>query len=146
MDVIPPEAIRQHYRGRRHIAYARCAYPGAAEDILLHQILRIGIFARQFETPCVGKVQLAGVGGYSPLFRDDLVDLLVRKRQQDDFDMVVMVDCGRLTRRGEGVGREIMATFARYNIEIVILSHVMEMVRSSHFPPGWFSPLAWAWD
>jgi len=128
MDVIP-EAARRHYQGKRYIAYARCAYAGEAEPKLLDQILRIHAFGALLHMQCVGEVRLAGVNGRSPLFRDDLLDLLARKRRRDDFDVVMMMDFSRLTRESFDGGEEIEARFAELDVEIVFCNRVCEWDR-----------------
>jgi len=119
-----PEAARRHFRGKRYIAYARCACPGGAKPKLRDQIFRIRVFGALLHMECVAKVRLAGVTGITPLFRDDLLALLARKCQRDDFDVVMMVEYSRLTRSSRG--EEIEARFAEQRIEIVYCDRVWE--------------------
>lgn len=128
MDAIP-EAARRHFRGKRYIAYARCACPGGAKPILRDQIFRIRVFGALLGMECVDKVRLAGVNGIKPLFRDDLLALLARKYQREDFDVVMMVEHSRLTRSSRG--EEIEARFAEQKIEIVYCDRVYEWDRQS---------------
>ena len=119
------EPASQHYRGKRYIAYARCASTEEAPAKLQDQILRIRLFGYRLGMQCVGEVRLSGVSGYTPLLRDDLRDVLRRKRQRNDFDMVVMADYARLTRTGIAGGRKIEAEFAKCGVQIVYLAEVM---------------------
>lgn len=113
-------------RGRRYIAYARCASSEGAPAKLQAQIRWIRRFGDGLGMHCVAEVRLAGVSGVSPPLRDDLRDLLQRKRRRNDFDMLVMEDYARLTRTGLAGGEEIEAKFAELNVEIVYLDHVMQ--------------------
>jgi len=89
---------------KRHIAYARCAYPQDATAKLDRQIQAIRRFADGLAILCVGEVCLAGVSGSPPAMRYDLRRLLRRKQEQDDFDVLIMEDFAHLTRAGMAGG------------------------------------------
>ena len=112
------------YRGKRYIAYARSAYPHGAEVRLQGQIDCIRQFGDRFGMHCVDEVRLAGVSGYAPALRDDLRRLLARKRERDDFDVLVMEDFARLTRAGFLDNTEVEAEFSRRGVMIVYVVKV----------------------
>ena len=126
MDIIPG-AARRHFRGKRYIAYARCACPRGAKPKLRNQIVRIRAFGALLGMQCMEEIRLAGVNGITPLFRDDLLALLTRKDRRDDFDVVMIVEYSRLTRSDRG--KEIEARFAERRIEIVYCDRVCEWDR-----------------
>jgi len=98
-------------RGRRYIAYARCAAVEGSERKLREQIRLIRQFADRLGIQCVDEVRLAGVSGWRPVMRADLRKLLARKREKDDYDVLIVTDVARLTRTGlEGL-MEIEAEF-----------------------------------
>ena len=109
--------------GKRYVAYARCATTENATTKLDRQIQAIHQFADRHAMRCVGEVRLAGVNGRTPVMRDDLCDLLARKRQQNDFDVLIMEDVSRLTRADLTDTRQVQAEFARCGVQIVYLAH-----------------------
>lgn len=133
------ETASQDYRGKRYIAYARCASPEGAAANLQDQIRRIRRFGDSLDMRCVDEVRLAGVSGISPPFRDDLRRLLKRKRRRNDFDVLVMLDYARLTRTGLAGGAEIEAEFAELNVEIVFVDQWMQTVMKGSLPLRWDS-------
>jgi len=113
------------YRGKRYIAYARCAAAEGAASRLANQIRRIRRFGDRHGMQCVGEVRLAGVSGWRPALRDDLRRLLARKREQDDFEVLVMEDFARLTRTGHAGGTEIETEFRKCGVMIVCVTEVV---------------------
>lgn len=107
----------------RYIAYARSATrsPEAVEE----QIRDIHEFADPLGMICVDEVRLCGVNGLRPLFRPDLRELLARKKAKDDFDVLIMADCARLTRDWpDGFGR-LMALFSLNGVRIIRLTDMI---------------------
>ncbi len=117
-------------RGRRYIAYARCASPEDAERQLQDQVRRIQEFGDGRDMKCVGEVRLAGVNGCVPVMRPDLRELLDRKRQRDDYDVLIMVDYARLTRARPESSLEIENAFGQCGVRIVYLTEAMANDRS----------------
>ncbi len=109
-------------RGKRYLAYARCAAADESAPKLEAQIRLIRQFGDRLNMRCAGEVRLAGVGGWFPALRPDLRALLARKRERDDFDVLMMVDFARLTRTGVEEGMAIRSEFANSGVQIVLLS------------------------
>lgn len=107
---------------KRYIAYARCASPQDATIKLDRQIRAIRRFADGLGMRCVDEVRLAGVSGRFPAMRDDLCNLLARKREQDDFDVLIMEDFARLTRAGLAEGLQVQAEFDRCGVQIMYVA------------------------
>lgn len=105
--------------GKGYIAYARCASPKGSESKLQEQVRSIRQFGDNLGMRCVDEVRLAGVSGWLPAMRPDLRELLARKRQRDDYDVLVMTDCARLTRAWPDGGLEIEAEFSASGVRIV---------------------------
>lgn len=119
MDVLHhPESLR----GKRYIAYARCATKQGSTQSLRRQLRLIRQFADRCKLRCVAEVRLHGVDGYSPALRNDLGLLLARKCNQDDFEVLVMEDCARLTRADPMAAGRIEALFAACGVQIVYLA------------------------
>jgi hypothetical protein len=71
---------------------------------------------------CVDETRLAAVSGGPPAMRSDLRQLLARKREKDDFDVLIMEDFARLTRTGLDGGSEIETAFGNCGVRIVYLT------------------------
>jgi len=112
-------------RGNRYLAYARCAAADGSATKLEVQIRRIRQFGDGLNMRCAGEVRLAGVGGWFPALRPDLRALLARKRERDDFDVLIMEDVVRLTRTGLDGARAIESTFRECGVEILYLAGAM---------------------
>lgn len=117
-------------RGKRYIAYARCAARDGAEPKLQDQIRLIRQFGDSLGMQCVGEVRLV-VSGWLPAMRADLRELLARKRERDDFDVLIMEDFARLTRAWPDGAAEIESEFGKCGVRIV---YVAEAVADG--PPG----------
>lgn len=132
VDATKQDLARQALRGKRYIAYARCAWGVGAMKKLREQIRLVRLFGDSVGMRCVGQVRLAGVNGCQPVMRPDLRRLLLRKRRNDDYDMLVMEDLARLTRVVPDGVDEIEGHFRGCGVRIV---YVNEMV-SSHSSSG----------
>ena len=108
--------------GSHYIAYARCAAADGATAKLERQIQAVHQLGNQLGMTCVGEVRLAGVSGGPPAMRHDLRRLLRRKREQDDFDALIMEDFARLTRAGLAEGLQIQTEFARCGVQIMYVA------------------------
>ena len=108
-------------RGKRYIAYARCAAKDGSEPKLREQVRLIRHFGDSLDMQCVDEVRLACVSGWLPAMRTDLRELLARKRQKDDYDVLIMEDFARLTRTGPNGSLEIEAEFGNCGVRIVYL-------------------------
>ena len=86
-------------QGKRFIALARCSSPGQVDTSIDEQLRLIENFGRENGMRCVDRITL-GVTGSVPGARTDLDELVRRKKEQDDFDVVLIQDATRLTRSG----------------------------------------------
>jgi len=117
MDVLHhPESLR----GRRYIAYARCASKQGSTQSLRRQLRLIRQFGNRCKMRCVDVVRSPGLNGRTPLLRWDLSMLLARKCNEDDYDVLVMEDPARLTR-ANGLGR-LEAFFMFCGVQIVYVA------------------------
>ena len=116
------DPANQALRGKRYIAYARCAVQDGSEPKLQEQVRLIRQFGDSLDMQCVDEVRLAGVSGGPPAMRSDLRQLLAGKREKDDFDVLIMEDFARLTRTGLDGGSEIETAFGNCGVRIVYLT------------------------
>lgn len=117
MDAIPrPESLR----GKRYIAYARCASKQGSTQSLRRQLHLVRQFGDRLRMRCVDEMRFPGLNGLTPLLRPDLSLLLARKCNEDDYDVLVMEDATRLTR-ADGAGR-LEALFLHCGVQIVYVA------------------------
>src|SRR5689334_17972941 len=90
----------ERLRGRRFVAIVRCSTAGQAETSIPDQLAVIRNFANRYGMVEVDVIELAGVSGSIPGNREDLQALLDRKRDRDDFEVLLLQDTTRLTRGG----------------------------------------------
>ncbi len=117
-------------RGKRYIAYARCACGVGATKKLREQIRLVRQFGNSLKMHCVDEVRLVA-SGWLPAMRPDLRRLLARKRQKDDYDVLVMEDLARLTRVVPDGIDEIEGRFRRYGVQIVYVSEMARLHASN---------------
>src|SRR3974377_1381347 len=98
---------RKNLRGKRYIGLARCSSPGQVDTRIDKQLRLIENFGREQGMHCVDRITL-GVTGSVPGARSDLDELVQRKKDQDDFDIVVVQDLSRLTRSGGAHGMHVL--------------------------------------
>ena len=108
---------------RGYIAYARSATSDGVNAGIERQIQAIRQLGEQLGMTCVDEVRVAGVNGITPVMREDLQNLLIRKQEKNDFDVLIMEDFSRLTRAGLDEGYQIEAEFEKYGVRIVYVAH-----------------------
>lgn len=85
-------------RGKRFIALARCAQAGQVEDGIEAQFAAIEAYGREEGMTCVDQITL---GGVSPSITEDtLGELIERKQERDDFDVLLVWDWSRFSCSG----------------------------------------------
>ncbi|MEX0643368.1 MAG: recombinase family protein [Pirellulales bacterium] len=113
-------AIRD-IRGSRYVAYARSAARDGAETSLERQLSAIHHFAEGQSMRCVGEIRLVGVSGGPPALRADLLALLTRKRERNDYEVLVMENFARLVRAQSPQDLAIGDEFAKCGVLIVFV-------------------------
>ena len=87
-------------QGKCYIGLLRCSTHGQADTSIVDQRRVLEAFARDQGLVHVDDVVLGGVSGSLPGARDDIPQLIERKKRADDFDLLVVQDTSRLTRAG----------------------------------------------
>ena len=75
-------------RGSRYIGLIRCSSLGQADTSIPDQLKVLETFAETYGLVCAGPSASKGISGSIPGNRDDLQQLIDRKRQRNDFDVV----------------------------------------------------------
>jgi hypothetical protein len=109
----------QKLTGKRYIALARCSTKGQADTSIEDQLRVINAYARTHEMIFVDSIRLEGVTGSVPGARSDIDELIARKNDRDDFEVVVVHDTTRLTRSGPLHAANIRYQLAAAGIELV---------------------------
>src|SRR5206468_4192265 len=88
MNEISPKGLRR----QRYINLVRCSSAKQTETSVPDQLKLLNAFADQHEMVHVDDVVLDGVTGSIPGARSDVTDLIQRKQQRDDFDVLLVQD------------------------------------------------------
>lgn len=107
-------------RGKRYIAYARCGSKQGSTQNFRRQIRLVRQLADGLEMQCVDEVRSPGLSGHTPLLRWDLIKLLARRFNENDYDVLIMADPARLTR-ADGIER-LEAIFAHCGVRIIYVT------------------------
>lgn len=107
--------------GKRFVGLVRCSSNAQIDTSLDAQNAVVAAYARDRGMLCVGNVELAGVSGSVPGIRTDIDHLIERKRQQDDFDVVLLQDATRFTRSGPLHGMKLLYDLRAAGLEVVFV-------------------------
>jgi hypothetical protein len=111
----------KNLQGKRYIALVRCSSAAQSDTSIDAQNAIVAAFARENGMVCVGTVELAGVSGSVPGIRTDIDQLIERKRQQEDFDVVLLQDATRFTRSGPAHGMKLLYDLRAAGLEVVFV-------------------------
>jgi len=109
-------------RGKRYIAYARCATKQGSTQSMRRQLRLIREFGDRHKMRCVAESRNPGIDGYTLALRPDLYRLLIRKCDQDDYDVLVMEDLSRLSRAEPPRIERLQALFTVCGVQIVYVA------------------------
>lgn len=116
---------RSSLLGKRFIALLRCSSVVQVDTSIDDQRRVLDAFARDHGMVHVGEIALEGVSGSTPGNRSDIQEIIDRKLQQNDFDIVLVHDTSRLTRAGIQHAHSIEFEFQKVGITI---EYVMEQI------------------
>jgi hypothetical protein len=108
-------------KGKRFVALVRCSTVGQADTSISAQHALIDDFARAHGMVCAGTVELPGVSGSIPGIRTDIDELIKRKRERDDFEIVLLQDATRFTRCGPAHGLKMMYDLRAAGLDVVFV-------------------------
>lgn len=109
------------FKGKRYIALARCSSQGQIDTSIDEQLRLIENFGRQQGMVCVGTVALGGLTGSVPGIRQDIDELVRRKQENNDFEVVVIQDASRLTRSGSLHGMHILYRLRSIGVQVAFV-------------------------
>jgi len=108
-------------KGKRYIALVRCSSAAQIDTSISAQNALVERFAQEHGMVCAGVVELAGVSGSVPGIRTDIDEIIRRKREQNDFDVVLMQDATRFTRAGIAHGMKLLYELRAAGIQEVFV-------------------------
>ena len=120
--------------GKRYINLVRCSTDQQTETSIPGQLELLNQFAAAHGMVHVDDVVLQGVSGSKPGNRDDLDQILDRKRLKNDFEILLVQTEDRLTRGGARHG-----IWIKYELEKVGVSVIFA---SSDVPDGPYGDIA----
>lgn len=108
-------------RGKRYIALTRCSSAAQIDTSISAQNALVERFAQEHGMVCAGVVELAGVSGSVPGIRTDIDEIIQRKRERNDFDVVLLQDATRFTRAGIAHGMKLLYELRAAGIQEVFV-------------------------
>jgi|GEM_PF-2372858 len=108
--------------GKRYVTMLRCSTDQQSETSIPAQRELLAEFGRTHGMIAVGEINLGGVSGSKPGNRDDLVELIDRKKTANDFEVLLVQTEDRLTRSGSGHAIWIQEELMRNGIQVVYAS------------------------
>ena len=113
------EKTSDQWRGKRYICLARQSDDSEGTTSTEAQLELLHAEGQQRGMVHVDDIVLAGVSGSMPGKRDDLDQLLERKREHDDFDVLLIQRMDRLTRSGGSHGFWVEHECEKVGIELL---------------------------
>jgi hypothetical protein len=108
--------------GRRYVALVRCSTDQQTETSIPDQLKLLDAFAAENGMISAGTVILDGVSGSKPGARTDIDEIINRKMEKDDFDILLLQDISRLTRGGAEHGAKVEFDLGAAGIDVVFAS------------------------
>ena len=109
------------YKGKRYIALARASAATQGTTSTQAQLAMLHENAKARGMTLAAEIVLDGVSGSMPGKRQDMADLLRRKREDNDFDVLIIRRMDRLTRSGSGHGFWFEHECKRAGIELLVV-------------------------
>ncbi len=110
-----------NYTGKRYIASVRVSNDTDGTTSTQAQLAMLHEKAAELKMVCVGENILNGVTGSMPGRRDDMEQLIRRKKESNDFDVLIIQRLDRLTRSGPNHGSWFEHECARAGIHLWIV-------------------------
>jgi hypothetical protein len=114
--------------GRRYLSHVRCSTTQQADTSLPDQLNLLRAFGDEEGMHYVDSVVLDGVTGSVPGARNDIEQIIQRKKTKDDFDVLLVQDMSRFTRSGSGHGAKLEYDLNAAGIDVIFVA--------DHLPEG----------
>jgi hypothetical protein len=107
------------YKGRRYVCLVRCSTAEQVDTSIPDQIKLLRAFGDQHGLVFVDQVVLEGVTGSVPGARTDIAEIIERKIDRNDFDVLLVQDVSRLTRAGATHGMKLKYDLGAVGVEVI---------------------------
>lgn len=114
--------------GRRYIGLIRCSTTQQSDTSIPDQIKVLRAFGVEHEMVHVDDVVLDGVSGSTLGARTDIAQIILRKINADDFDVLLVQDMSRFTRGGAEHGMKLEYDLNVAGIDVIFVA--------DHLPEG----------
>jgi hypothetical protein len=111
-----------HLFGRSYVCLARCSTAQQADTSIPDQLKLLRAFGDEQGMVHVDNVILDGVTGSVPGARHDIEQIVARKTQKNDFDVLLVQDMSRFTRSGSGHGAKLEYDLNAAGIDVVFVA------------------------
>lgn len=111
----------ERLRGKRAIVLLRCSTIGQADTSIPDQLKAITAFAEKYGVVIIQVITLAGVSGSRPGMRSDIDAIIAKKRESNNFELLLVYDVSRITRSGVMHGASIECALQGEGIETVYI-------------------------
>ncbi len=120
--------------GKKYIGLLRCSSPSPKDTRIDDQRRLLESFATEHGLVCADLVALEGVSGSQPCNRSDINQLIARKHERDDFDILLIQDTSRFTRGGAQHFHEIESKLHTRGDAVAL--EIVRMIYRWHFMDG----------
>lgn len=116
--------------GSRFIALARCVRPGQIQS----QLASLEAFGHQQGMVCIDSIALDGV---SPSIPEETVSELIRRKQeQDDFDILAVQDWSRISRSGPAHTYGLLHRLGSVGVQVIAVNEGLTVSRGDEMQAG----------
>lgn len=112
----------EKFRDRGAITLLRVSSSAQAEYSILQQKALTEQFMTKWGIRHHNTIELPGVSGSIPGNRQDIDEIIARKKRGEDFDLLIVLDSTRLTRAGGYHIQQIEADLEDAGIEIIYVN------------------------
>jgi DNA invertase Pin-like site-specific DNA recombinase len=116
------------YAGRKYLCLARCSTAQQADTSIPDQLKLLRAFGDEQGMHYIDSIILDGVSGSVPGARNDIEQIIQRKKTANDFDVLLVQDLSRFTRSGAEHGMKLEFDLNAAGIEVIFVA--------DHLPEG----------
>ena len=108
--------------GKRYLCLVRCSTFQQSDTSIPDQLKLLRAYGDQQGMTHVGDIILDGVSGSRPGARTDVEDIVKRKKQKNDFEIILVQDMSRFTRSGAEHGMKLLYDLNAVGVEVAFVA------------------------
>ena len=109
-------------KGKKYLCFARCSTAQQADTSIPDQLRLLRAFGDENEMVFVDQVVLDGVTGSIAGARSDIEQIIARKNNRNDFEVLLVQDMSRLTRVGAEHGMKLEYDLNAAGVEVIFVA------------------------